>query len=163
LQQHGHILATQSCQVAELMSALQTASAAPERLQIVAPDLPTVQTDPQLLSIALNNLVDNALKYAAPQSAIRISACHQAHKRHDGILMTVTNAAGSVGMPDPGKVFKKYYRGARAHSMTGSGLGLYLVHTVARLLGGWVRYAPQAQEVRFELWVPLALTRGGRM
>ena len=163
LQHQGHPLVAQACQVGEVLSALQTASMAPERLQISAQPLPMLHTDPQLLSIALNNLVDNALKYAAPHSEIRVSACQQMHKRSAGILVTVANTAGSAGMPDPGKVFKKYYRGARAHSMTGSGLGLYLVHTVARLLGGWVRYAPQAQEVQFELWVPLALTRGGRM
>jgi signal transduction histidine kinase len=163
LQHKGHPQVAQACQVGEVLSALQTASMAPERLQISAQALPMLHTDPQLLSIALNNLMDNALKYAAPHSEIRVSACQQMHKRSAGILITVANTAGSAGMPDAGKVFKKYYRGARAHSMTGSGLGLYLVHTVARLLGGWVRYAPQAQEVRFELWVPLALTRGGRM
>jgi signal transduction histidine kinase len=160
LQHQGHPLVAQACQVGEVLSALQTASMAPERLQISAQALPMLHTDPQLLSIALNNLVDNALKYAAPHSEIRVSACQQMHKRSAGILVTVANTAGSAGMPDPGKVFKKYYRGARAHSMTGSGLGLYLVHTVARLLGGWVRYAPQDHEVRFELWMPLSTSQG---
>lgn len=160
LQHRGHKSVVQACQVSELLSALRTGSSYPDRLQIEARDLPTVQIDPQLLSIALNNLVDNALKYATPRSMVRISANPQAHKRRDGILMYVSNTAGSAGLPDPGKVFKKYYRGAKAHSMTGSGLGLYLVHTVARLLGGWVRYAPAADEVRFELWVPLERAPG---
>ena len=156
LQQQGHTVALQTCQVAELLSALQTASLAPDRMQLSAAELPTLQTDPQLLSIALNNLVDNALKYAAPQSVIRINACQQVHKRRAGILMTVSNTVGHAGWPNADRVFKKYHRGPRAHSTTGSGLGLYLVHTVARLLGGWVRYVPAEGEVRFALWIPLA-------
>ncbi len=154
LQQRGHAVARQACQLGDLLADLQTASPTPERLEVSAPDLPMLSTDPQLLSIAMNNLVENALKYSPAQSLVQVSARSQVHRRRPGILVVVSNAVGNVGMPEARQVFKKYYRGARAHSKTGSGLGLYLVHSVARLLGGWVRYAPTEGQVRFEFWLP---------
>ena len=154
LQQRGHSVAKQACQLGDLLADLQSASATPQRIEVTAPELPMFNTDPQLLSIALNNLVENALKYSPVQSMVQVSARCQVHRRRPGILVSVTNAVGSAGMPEARQVFKKYYRGARAHSKTGSGLGLYLVHSVARLLGGWVRYAPADGQVRFEFWLP---------
>ena len=70
------------------------------------------------------------------------------------VLIRIDNTPGAAGHPDPRQVFKKYYRSPGAHSKTGSGLGLYLVHNVARQLGGWVRYVPNDSCVRFELWLP---------
>ncbi len=154
LQQSGHAAIRQGVQIRELLDNLQTASATPQRLQITVPDLPTFSTDPQLLSIALNNLIENALKYSPAVSTVQISASCQTHKRRPGILLRVSNAVGGAGMPDSRQVFHKYYRGARAHNVTGSGLGLYLVHSVVRLLGGWVRYAPSQDRVCFEIWLP---------
>ncbi len=154
LKQQGSPLLTQRCQLSELLADVHTTHLGTARLHMAAADLPALHTDPQLLGIALNNLVDNALKYAPPDSPVSIQAQRHTHLRQPGVLIAVSNAEGSAGMPDAQWVFKKYHRGARAHGKTGSGLGLYLVHTVARLLGGWVRYAPTDGVVNFELWVP---------
>jgi signal transduction histidine kinase len=52
-------------------------------------------------------------------------------------------------------VFQKYYRGSRAQSQTGSGLGLYLVRVIADRLGAAVAYRPHPTLVVFEFWLPL--------
>ena len=146
----------QFCQVCELLDDLKESTASPQRLQIdAAVDLPAIYTDPQLLSMVLNNLMDNALKYAKSGSQVDIGVHPYSHHGRAGILVSVSNVPGAAGMPDPRQVFKKYYRSSGAHSQTGSGLGLYLVRNVVRLLGGWVRYKPTDGIVQFEIWLPL--------
>ncbi len=142
------------CCLPNLLEDLQAGCAAPQTLHISVADLPIFKCDIQLLSIALGNLIDNAQKYATAGSMVQISAKVHGNWHRSGILISVANTPGSVGMPDASQVFKKYYRSPRAHRKTGSGLGLYLVDKVARQLGGWVRYAPTAELVCFELWLP---------
>lgn len=154
LEQRQLVAKRQSCQVDKMLNELRIASAAPQRLVIQFNALPTVDTDPQLLRIALGNLIDNALKYAEPQSAVTINASLFEHQGRQGILNSIVNAPGTVEMPDPQRMFDKYYRGPGAQGKTGSGLGLYLVRSVTELLGGWIRYCPFENEVRFELWIP---------
>jgi len=157
LQQHQWLEQRQTCQPAELLAELQTASAQPQRVVIHAAHLPRVMTDIQLLQVALGNLIDNALKYAASGSLVQVNACTSAHRGQGGqggILFSVVNTPGPAGLPDASQVFQKYYRSPGAHSKTGSGLGLYLVHHIARRLGGWVRYVPGTHQVQFEFWLP---------
>lgn len=145
----------QPCRVDQLLAELRSASATPQRLMIQSETLPALETDPQLLRIAVGNLIDNALKYAEPQSAVRIDVSLFEHQGRSGILKRIANASGTAGMPDPQRVFDKYYRAPGAQGKTGSGLGLYLVRSVIEQLGGWIRYCPFENEVRFELWIPL--------
>jgi len=154
LQQRRWHGSRQACQPAELLSELKTASYAPQRLVLSAPDLPRIITDTQLLRVALGNLIDNALKYAAPATPVQVSASPHTHQGKSGVLFGVINTIGQAGLPDARKVFKKYYRSPGARSKTGSGLGLYLVRHIARRLGGWVRYTTDASQVQFEFWLP---------
>jgi len=155
LEQQQLIPKRQSCRVEQMLDELRTASAMPQRLVIQAEALPELDTDPQLLRIILSNLIDNALKYAKPQSAVRIDVSLFEHQGQRGILKRIANASGTAGMPDPQRVFDKYYRAPGAQGKSGSGLGLYLVRSVTEQLGGWIRYCPFENEVRFELWIPL--------
>ena len=152
--QRRHIAVQQACQLGDILAQLQIAGSEAERVQINLPDLPDFSTDTQLLRMVLGNLVDNALKYSPPGSAVQINASSQPHRGRPGILVSVHNAPGKAGWPDARQVFRKYYRSPGAHHKTGSGLGLYLVRSLTRQLGGWVRYAPSTAEVRFEFWLP---------
>ena len=69
--------------------------------------------------------------------------------------IAVINVVGAVGMPDQTKIFQKYYRSSKAHSYTGSGLGLYLMKNIMVLLGGDLTYTPMDHLVKFELCLPL--------
>jgi signal transduction histidine kinase len=136
-----------------MLSELQ--ATAPHRILLQCSELPVIATDPQLLRIALNNLTDNALKYAKSQSIVQMDAAISEQHGRQGILVGIANIPGAAGMPDPACVFNKYYRSPDAHGQTGSGLGLYVVCNVITLLAGWVRYCPSENDVRFELWLPL--------
>jgi signal transduction histidine kinase len=154
LDQHQLVARRQPCRVDNLLAELRDASASPQRLHIESETLPLIETDNQLLHVVLANLIDNALKYAEPDSAIRIDARPSVQQERQGILVCIANTPGSAGMPDPQRVFEKYYRSPGAGGKTGSGLGLYLVRSMSELIGGQVRYCPTPNEIRFELWIP---------
>lgn len=127
----------------------------PERLTMEIAPLPECSNDPQILRIILGNLIDNALKYGAVDSFVAITAAPVIRYDKVGIGVRVTNKIGPSGLPDPGRVFKKYYRAAGAHTKTGSGLGLYLAANLAQLIKAELRYLPVDSEISFDLWVPL--------
>jgi K+-sensing histidine kinase KdpD len=113
--------------------------------------------DLQLLSVILNNLIDNALKYSPPDSPVNITAETCLRQGQSGIRISVTNQAGTSGLPDPKQLFRKYYRAPGAHGKTGSGLGLHIAAGFARKTGGELRYIPDTANhhhtIEFELWI----------
>jgi signal transduction histidine kinase len=115
----------------------------------------TVQTDYQCVQIIINNLLDNALRYGDPAQAVTLSVRAQANPSGvPGVTLSASNKPGLASWPDPTRVFQKYYRSPGAQSISGTGLGLFLVASLATMLGGICRYAPDDTHVRFELWLP---------
>lgn len=140
---------------AQLQQWLQDRKLQPGQLQThIAPAL-MATTDLQCAQIIANNLIDNAIKYGAQAQAVLVSlhACAHADGRA-GLLLGVANLPGAAGWPAQDKLFGKYYRSSGAQSKSGTGLGLYLSHNLATQLGGELRYRPDDQHIRFELWLP---------
>lgn len=144
----------QACRVDDMLAQLCDSQATPQRLVLRAEALPSVWTDHTLLQIALRNLIDNAVKYADAQQPIHVEAYEFEHLQVRGVMVSIANTPASAELPDPQRLFEKYYRGPNAHARTGSGLGLYIVRGSLQQLGGWVRYAPSAGVVRFDSWIP---------
>jgi signal transduction histidine kinase len=94
------------------------------------PNVP-VHTDPLLLRTVLANLIDNALKYAPEGSPVHVRLAARSQSGRAGIGIAVENALGKVGLPDPNRIFTKYYRAPGAHQQSGSGLGLYIAQALA--------------------------------
>ena len=113
-----------------------------------------LQTDAQMLSIVLGNLLDNACKYGAPQSRIRVTLAPSVQNGQPGWLWDVDNEVGTVGLPEMNRLFEKYYRSPRARRLSGSGLGLFLVKGLMDLMQGTISYASHADRVVFSIWVP---------
>ena len=117
--------------------------------------LSAVNTDHQCLHIILNNLLDNALRYGNQNGSVYIDVVSKRNKAGvAGVAFVVSNKTGIASWPDPDKVFQKYYRSAGAQSISGTGLGLFLVASLANMLGGTCQYVPDDMYVRFELWLP---------
>jgi signal transduction histidine kinase len=87
----------------------------------------------ELLVRALSNLVDNALKYAAGGSTIRIGAHHR-----DGTAVDLMVTDDGPGLTDDqmAEAARRFVRLDPARGGTGAGLGLSLVETIAHLHGG---------------------------
>ena len=111
-----------------------------------------IESDLNLLRIILGNLLDNAIKYGDENSPILINS----RTENQNIKFTISNTIGEVGAPDEERLFTKYYRSEKAHKNTGSGLGLYLVSNLAKLLKGEAKYFLSSDQklITFELTLP---------
>lgn len=96
----------------------------------------TVIGDRRQIISAVGNLVENAVKYSEPGSAVQVRV-----RRNDDWIEIVVSDQG-IGIPqrDLGRVFERFYRVDRARSRTtgGTGLGLSIVRHVASSHGGEV-------------------------
>ena len=94
--------------------------------------------DPVLLAQAVNNLIDNALKYVPPGGTVSVNAV-----RGEGDAVEIAVADDGPGVADSEKprLVERFYRGDTSRGTPGVGLGLSLVDAVARLHGGFLNLA----------------------
>ena len=110
-----------------------------------------LRTDPNLFAIILTNLLDNAIKYSKPESRILLELYDDFSNSEFALrfILRVTNTVGENDAPDPDSLFNRYYRGEYAHDKSGTGLGLYLVKSLCKMLGGSIRFDQKDQRVHF--------------
>jgi signal transduction histidine kinase len=104
--------------------------------------------DPFLLAQAVGNLIDNALKYAQENGAIRVDV-----RRVGDTAIEICVADDGPGIPDDEKpkVSKRFYRGDASRGTPGVGLGLSLVNAVAELHGGALIFTDNSPGLRATL------------
>ena len=136
--------------VSALLQDIQGAS----RVQTDIPDSLVLSADREILRLVLNNLIENALKYSDPVQAVQLNMLTHSEEVGRRVVIEVRNKVGHLGVPDPDQVFKKYYRNTQATKVTGSGLGLFLVHELVGVMGGEVSYTNENDEVIFRIWIP---------
>jgi signal transduction histidine kinase len=140
----------------------EAASAQPQVARIkgtLGTTIPECMTDRTIVYAVISNLIDNAIKYSPPDSALQVHAMSSSMNGRPGVIVRVINQVVEQGRPDPSLVFEKYYRGARARHRSGSGLGLYLSKSLAQRLGGELSMSiPDESNVCFELWIPVTST-----
>lgn len=124
----------------------------------IEPELPTLRLDASAFTLAVLNLIDNAIKYAADGKRIALSV------RRDGerIVLAVRDWGRGVDPEERERIFDRFYRGRaiRLLPIRGSGIGLALVQHIARAHGGdtLVDNAPGGG-ARFQIWLPGADSR----
>ena len=129
-------------------------AAKPARVTVdVSPEGLTAFADRFHLSHALDNLVDNALKYSGEEVHIRISA------GRDGGRIVLRVADDGIGIPRAAQahIFDKFYRVPTGdiHNVKGFGLGLYYVGLIAAKHGGSVAVeSTEGRGTTFTLIIP---------
>jgi signal transduction histidine kinase len=133
-------------------------------LEVDAKQHAAVKGNRELVSQALANLVDNAIKYAAlaekpplvaaggERRGIKVAA----HAESDRIVLTVSDHGPGIPSDDRSRVVDRFVRLERSRSLPGSGLGLSLVSAVARLHGGELRLEDNAPGLRARITLPRA-------
>lgn len=96
--------------------------------------LPEVMGDPDLLFLAVHNLLDNAIKFTRPGNTVEVRAAE------DGASVVIEVADTGPGIPESELplVWEELYRGQGARGISGSGLGLALVKAIAERHKGQV-------------------------
>ncbi len=100
---------------------------------VVAPDLHVVG-DPNLLHVALDNLLGNAWKFTFRHPSARIEF-GSLHKDGETVYFVRDDGAG-FDMRYAGKLFREFERMHRKHEFDGSGIGLAIASRVIRRHGG---------------------------
>lgn len=121
----------------------------------------TVKGNRELVSQALANLVDNAIKYAIPEQVADGTPQIVLSAKPDGnrVLLSVADAGPGIPEPDRPRAVERFVRLDASRSQPGSGLGLSLVSAVARLHGGELRLEDNAPGLKATLALPLATLR----
>ncbi|MEJ2432522.1 MAG: ATP-binding protein [Pseudolabrys sp.] len=99
-----------------------------------------VKGNRELISQALANLIDNAIKYAAPcperPTGVAPEIVVRALNEGERVLLIVADTGPGIPKDDRAHVVERFVRLEQSRSLPGSGLGLSLAAAVARLHGG---------------------------
>ncbi|UAY51901.1 sensor histidine kinase [Ferruginibacter albus] len=86
-----------------------------------------IDGDKLLLQMAVNNLIDNALKYSPKASTVEVSLS----KERNIAFVSIKDEGKGIDMSEKQKVFDKFYRMGKTDGK-GTGLGLYLTQKIIR-------------------------------
>jgi two-component system, OmpR family, phosphate regulon sensor histidine kinase PhoR len=137
------------------LSARRVAAAEMTLSADIEPDLPVLRLDASAVTLAVLNLIDNAIKYAAAGQRIELGV----HRTGDRIIVSVHDWGPGIDPEEHARIFERFYRARaiRLLPIRGSGIGLALVQHIARAHGGDadVTSVP-AQGSTFRIWLPIS-------
>lgn len=114
-----------------------------------------VLSDPDMLGLAIVQLLDNAFRYSPPDSPITVTV-----DSVDGFaIVRVTNEGSEILPEEQNRIFDRFYRGAAGHRASGTGLGLYVAKKIVLAHGGTLKLDTEhvyGQGTTFYLRLPVA-------
>ena len=115
-----------------------------------------IMADLEEVRAAVSNLIENAVKYSGKYVNVRVET-----EQVDGyVLMRVKDAGMGIPKTELKRVFKRFHRvpGPLASRVKGTGLGLYIVRSVAKRHGGraWAESEGTGRGSTFFLQLPVA-------
>ena len=139
--------------VHNLVARHQLKATKPVHFQVDLDPHDVVPLDPLHFGNAVNNLIDNAIKYSGEEVTIAI------HGRRDGSGWRLTVQDDGIGIPKSYQeaIFDRFFRvpTGNLHNVKGFGLGLYYVRqVVARHSGRIEVHSGSGRGSRFEVWIP---------
>jgi signal transduction histidine kinase len=121
-------------------------------LTIDAADTLPVRGSRELISQALANLVDNAIKHGGTVKGSKVMVA--ARKAGDRIEFTVGDRGPGIAEADRLRVIERFVRLEESRSRPGAGLGLSLAQAVAKLHGGDLRLEDNLPGLKVTLAIP---------
>lgn len=115
-----------------------------DQLENLVPPSVVLNVDRAALAIVLSNLVDNAIKYSDAPRALRVELFRSTS---GGANLSVSDRGIGISPAELRRVRRRFYRSARedVRQRHGTGLGLYVVHGVAKRLGATLHVASKGE------------------
>jgi signal transduction histidine kinase len=113
---------------------------------------PVALGDKNLLTSALANLIDNALKYAGSGSTVQVRAIEE----RDAVSLVVQDDGPGIPPIERARVVDRFYRLDQSRSLPGNGLGLSIVTAIASLHWGNLDLADASPGLIARIVVPRA-------
>ncbi len=128
-----------------------------ERIVNNTPAKLAVRVPKGALNLILNNLIENAVKYSPKGSIITVSA----DKIENDLIISVGDQGLGLDKKDIRRIFKMFYRDETAvkKAIPGTGLGLYIVRTATKALGGKVWAESPGKNYGSTFYVSLPIAR----
>lgn len=103
--------------------------------------LPKIMADPSLLKLVIENLVDNAIRYTPGNGEVTSSVT----RRGDHLVFSIKDSGVGIPKKDQEYIFQKFFRAENAlkKRTRGSGLGLYVCHSIIEKLGGKIGFVSE--------------------
>lgn len=100
--------------------------------------IPPVVSDRMYLKIAISNIIDNAIKYSKQNSRIVINITEE----KESVNVSVQDFGIGITRADQQRIYEKFFRGESAKELSpkGTGLGLYLVHTIFNKINAQISF-----------------------
>jgi two-component system phosphate regulon sensor histidine kinase PhoR len=120
----------------------------------IDPELPPVRLDGNAFTLAVMNLIDNAIKYAADGKKVAVKLTKQGER----IVLIVRDFGPGIAAEEQEQIFERFYRAraVRLKPIRGSGIGLALVRHIARAHHGDVSVTSvPGKGATFQLWLPI--------
>jgi two-component system sensor histidine kinase KdpD len=118
-----------------------------------------VLADPELLRLAVSQLLDNACKYSPAESPVELTV-----ERADcQIAVCVLSTGAGIPAAEKSRIFDRFYRGPDAARVPGTGLGLYVARKIALAHGGNLdleAWPGEDDGARFRLTIPIPESEG---
>jgi two-component system phosphate regulon sensor histidine kinase PhoR len=137
------------------LSGRRVAAAEMTMTSVLPEELPLARLDANAFTLAVMNLIDNAVKYAADGKKIEVSLRQEDDKT---IVLAVRDWGPGIDPEEQHRIFERFYRAKsiRLKPIRGSGIGLALVQHIARAHGGEVTVTSKPNEgSTFSILLPI--------
>jgi two-component system, OmpR family, sensor kinase len=124
-------------------------------LQTSFANTPRVECDPNAIRQVLDNLIDNALRYAPKQSVIKL----ELQDERESVRFVISNKGHQLTEEQATKVFERFYRGdaSRQRGTGGAGLGLSIASGFIEAHGG--TFGVEIENLNIKFWFRLPKSR----
>lgn len=128
-------------------------------------DLPEVWVDKDRLEQILTNLIDNAFKYSPESKVVDIRIQVDKLNYQDMVRVDITDYGIGIEAENQQKIFTKFSRldNPLTRVTEGTGLGLYISRSLAKIQGGELRLESTKGKTTFSLYLCITAHKGGEI